>query len=158
METMIEAKFDNLKAYLIETEAATEEELENETAASTYNSGCETFEIIGNTYRVLTEEEADKAATESIKNDLWAFNPDFVLKHTEFYTTSSDREDEEFCKALSSLQGSICEGATPIFKALIADLDEFARDAIEADGRGHFISFYDGEEYEAGMFYIYRID
>ncbi len=46
---MIEAKFDNLKAYLIETEAATEEELENETAASTYNSGCETFEIIGNT-------------------------------------------------------------------------------------------------------------
>jgi hypothetical protein len=30
------------------------------------------------------------------------------------------------------------------------------KDAISTDGRGHFISSYDGEENEQGDYYIYR--
>lgn len=31
-------------------------------------------------------------------------------------------------------------------------------DAIRCDGRGHFLSQYDGEEVEAGEFFIYRLN
>lgn len=34
-------------------------------------------------YLVLTDEEADERAREDIENSLWAFNPDFILRHNE---------------------------------------------------------------------------
>jgi hypothetical protein len=54
------------------------------------------------------------------------------------------------------MQGELCESANPIIEALIEDMDHFVSDAISSDGRGHFISRYDGEENEEGEFYIYR--
>ena len=47
---------------------------------------------------------------------------------------------------------------------LIDDIDEFCKDAISADGRGHFLNGYDGNEYEQSFkykgesytFYLYR--
>ena len=54
------------------------------------------------------------------------------------------------------LQSSICEGINSIVKALIVDIDEFITDAIDADGRGHFISWYDGREHEQNDLFIYR--
>jgi hypothetical protein len=54
------------------------------------------------------------------------------------------------------MQGKLCESARPIVEALIEDMDHFVSDAICADGRGHFLSQYDGEENEEGEFYIYR--
>ena len=149
-------KFEALVKFLIEEGEATAGELAGCTEENTYNEAFNTFEIIGNEYKVLTEEEAEEAAKENIINDLWAFNADFILRHTVFYENSTDTEDKEFVKAVQSLQGSICEGATPIIKALIKDIDDFVENAIDADGRGHFISWYDGEEYEAGDYYIYR--
>lgn len=155
---ILDDKFEALKSFLIETGAATEEELANETVESTYNEGESTFEVIGNAYMVLTDEEADAEARERIEEDLWAFNADFILEHTAFYRDSSDKEDKEFTSVLKQLQGNIAESANPIVKALIEDLDEFIEDAIDADGRGQFISWYDGREYEEGDFFIYRID
>lgn len=149
-------KFEALINFLIEEGEATAEELANCTEKNTYNEAFNTFEIIGGEYKVLTYAEAEEAAKENIVNDLWAFNADFILRHTVFYENSTDREDKAFVEALQSLQGSICEGATPIIKALVKDIDAFVEDAIDADGRGHFISWYDGEEYEAGDYYIYR--
>ena len=35
-------------------------------------------------------------------------------------------------------------------------IDKFVDDAIDTDGRGHFISSYDGEEVEAEEYFIYR--
>lgn len=46
--------------------------------------------------------------------------------------------------------------ANSIVKALINDIDTFVYDAIDADGRGHFLSFYDGREHEQDEFFIYR--
>ena len=153
---MLSKKLDTLKAFLIKEGEATQEELNYLTVKNCYNDSCKTFEMIGNEYKVLTDAEADEEAKESILNDLWAFNADFILQHTEFYNNSTDREDKEFCDSLKQLQGSICESANSIVKALICDIDEFVTDAINADGRGHFLSFYDGEEHEQDEFFIYR--
>lgn len=149
-------KFETLKEFLISTGEATAEELATLTVGSTYNENENTFEIIGNEYKVLTDEEADEETKESILNSLWAFNGYFILEHTDFYRTARDYECKEFTEALQQLQNSLCESANSIVKALIYDLDEFVQDAVEADGRGHFISYYDGKENEHNGLYIYR--
>ena len=156
MNYTAEQKLEALKNYLISEGDAEQGELEGLTAENTYNEHYNTFEIIGNEYKVLTDEEADEAAKDEILNSLWAFNADFILRHTEFYNTSCDREDKEFIKSLQDLQSRLCEGANAIVKALIVDIDIFVEDAIDADGRGHFISYYDGYENEQNGFYIYR--
>ena len=153
---MLNKKFESLKAYLIESGEATTQELEAVTIKNSYNDNYKTFEIVGNEYKVLTDTEADEEAKNQILDSLWAFNADFILQHTEFYKTSSDFEDAEFINSLQQLQSSICEGANTIVKALINDIDMFVENAIDLDGRGHFISWYDGEEVEQGDLYIYR--
>lgn len=152
----INNKLEALKAYLLEAGEATAEELKDATAENTYNDSYNTFEIIGNEYKVLTDEEADQEAAEEIKNSLWAFNADFIITHTEFWNTCTDREAGEAIKALQEMQSKLCESVNALVKALIVDIEDFIEDAIDADGRGHFISFYDGEEYESGNYYIYR--
>ena len=108
-------------------------------------------------FLVLTDDEADERTKEEIESSLWAFNPDFILNYTKFYESSSACEDEEFCEAMKDLQGRLCESANAIVKALVADrFDEFVEDAIDADGRGHFLSFYDGKENEFMDMFIYR--
>ena len=66
-------------------------------------------------------------------------------------------EIEEVEKGLRQIQENICEGGNGLVKALISDIDEFVDDAINADGRGHFMSSYDGAEYEQDDLYIYRM-
>lgn len=148
------AKLEALKAHLIENENFTPEEAEE----ASFDPRFDSFECGSWEYKVYTEEEADKAAREEILETLWAFNPEFILYHTDFYNHSTDREDDEFVAGLSKLQGSLCESANPIVKALIVDLDHFVSQAIREDGRGHFLSHYDGEEVESGDFYLYRIN
>ena len=108
-------------------------------------------------YLVLTDDEADKKAKEEIRQTLWAFNPDFILKHTKAYENTTDYEDEAIIKALGEVQSRICDSANELVYALINDFDEFCEDAIYSDGRGHFLSYYDGEEHKSGDYYIYRI-
>lgn len=149
-------KFKTLKEFLISTGEATAEELAALTLENTYNENYNTFEVIGNEYKVLTDDEADQEAKEYILESLWAFNAYFILEHTDFYRTAYDYECEEFAEALQQLQDRLGESANSIVKALIYDLDEFVDDAIDTDGRGHFISYYDGKENEHNGLYIYR--
>lgn len=152
---MLNEKYEALKNYLIEAGEATAEELIEDLSA-VYNDSWETFEIIGQEYKVYTNEEANKAAVDYIKDNLWAFNAAFILEHCAAYEETTAREDEEIIEALRMVQGSICEGANALVKALIFDIDTFIEDAIDTDGRGNFLSSYDGEEHEIGNFYIYR--
>lgn len=110
----------------------------------------------GECYKVFTDKEADDAAKEEITYSLWAFNADFILVHTEFYKESTDKEDAAFIDALHDMQARLCEAANAIVRALIVNINEFVYDAIDADGRGHFISWYDGEENESNGLFIYR--
>ena len=111
----------------------------------------------GAEYMVLTEEQADAKVKEEIEYSLWAFNPDFIISHCSNFETMTDEEVESAIRSLKYAQKS-CENANGLVRALIDDMDEFVKDAIDADGRGHFLAYYDGVENEQDGFYIYRVD
>lgn len=115
--------------------------------------------IENESYLVLTDEEAQARAIEEIRESLWAFNADFILNHNERAAGLDFYEHEAAKKALENAQGRSYESLNGFIYAFIDDFDEFAEDAINADGRGHFISFYDGKEHETnnGLF-IYKLD
>lgn len=103
-------------------------------------------------YLVLTGKEMDQRTEEYIMDSLWAFNSDFIGSHSNLNAPA--------LKALSKMQAELCEDANELVKAVIRDIDHFVKDAVLSDGRGHFLSGYDGEENEIEhkkvMFYIYR--
>lgn len=120
-----------------------------------------TVEIDGEEYLVLTDMKADEYAEKEIKDCLWAFRSEFILHHCN----NQDMDNFEWDAAKTSLeeaQSRFAEGANGLVRALISDLDEFVNDAIIEDGRGQFISHYDGQENEEIVdgvtYYIYRIN
>lgn len=117
-------------------------------------------EIYGQEYLVLTDMEADNRAREDIERSLWAFQPSFILSHCSTYERMTNWEYDSAKEALEKIQGHFCEGINELIKAMISDMDKFVDDAICTDGRGHFISMYDGKENEEEVngitYYIYR--
>ena len=99
-------------------------------------------------YLVVTDDEAYEECKECIEQSLWVFNSWFLSNHSEV--------SEEVFKKLSELY----EDSNDAIKSLIIDFDEFVENAISADGRGHFMNSYDGNEYEEKVgdtwYYIYR--
>ena len=156
---MLGMKLEALKKYLVEFKGVPESELKDITVNNCYNAYWKQFEL-GNygSYIVLTDEEADDTARENILNDLWVFCSDFILEHMSGYDRMTNHEVDEFKNALSEMQKNLCESCNAIVRALISDIDNFIDDAIEADGRGHFIASYDLVENEQDGFYIYRMD
>lgn len=102
-------------------------------------------------YLILTDEEANEKAREYILDSLWAFNADFIIEHCK-------KLDFDYSKDLQKIQTEQCENCNGLIEALIDDIDEFVEDAINTDGRGHFISWYDGEEQETEHFFVYRMN
>lgn len=142
-------KLEALKRFLI-----SEDYIEESEELTYQEDNC--FDTSVGEFLVLTDDEADEKAREEIRQLLWAFNPDFILRHTKAYENTTNYEDEAIIEALKEVQSRICEGANELVYALINDFDEFCEDAIDEDGRGHFLSYYDGKEYESDNFYIYR--
>lgn len=100
-------------------------------------------------WAIGTDEEANAACLAYCEETLWAFKASFLLG----YMTAGLRE-----KDIETIQER-CEDANPAIRALVGEsLSWLVRDAIGADGRGHFLSSYDGNEIEAQGFYIYRIN
>jgi len=93
---------------------------------------------------VCTEDQADEKAKQYILNSLWAFDTNFIQKHSEALNKMK-------VKDLKDIQSKLCENANPMIKACIDDLDRFVEDAIDTDGRGHFVNNYDGVEYELDL-------
>ena len=117
--------------------------------------GEDTFTVYGaGEFLVLTEDEADAKVGEEIKRSAWAFNPSFIRQHSKLPI-----EAEEMIKGFLEAK---CEDANNTILALITDLDEFIRDAVAGDGRGHFLASEDGTEHQekvAGQtFYIYQLN
>jgi hypothetical protein len=58
------------------------------------------------------------------------------------------------------MQGKLSEDCNDLMLALITDFDLFVSDAVSSDGRGAFMSGYDGNEVEivqdGEYFYAYR--
>ena len=106
-------------------------------------------------YIVLTDEEADEMAANYITDSLWAFTPNFLSERTGL--------DREVFEAIQS--NNKCESNNDTIYNIVQkldDIDDFVQAAIGADGRGHFMSSYDGNENEETVngttYYIYRIN
>jgi hypothetical protein len=164
-ESLTEGQLKAIALLQFNSEAYTIEEIDGEIKifiGEEYDEegAIEIEEIDGNEerdgYIVLTDEEADEEAAENIKQTLWAFNASFLASETGFPV-----------EIFEGLQGKY-ESANEAVEALIdsrksdTNLAEFIEAAISADGRGHFMNSYDGNENEETVngqtFYIYRMN
>lgn len=115
----------------------------------------------GAEYAIGTDAEAQEAAERNIADSVWAFKASFILSECGL--------PSELEEAIMAFQSDKCEDANEALVALVekccgkplrTGLEAFAESAISADGRGHFMSSYDGEENEETVngetFYIYR--
>ena len=115
------------------------------------------YEIDGLDYLVLTDSEADDKVAEYIEENLWTFSPTFLSSVTGV--------DIEVFDAIQA--NGRCEGNNEAIKSILDATDtsicEVAEEAISWswNGRGHFLSHYDGEEVEVyadgEYYYCYRI-
>lgn len=87
----------------------------------------------------INHKAADEAAKEYICDSAWAFRSEFLANLTGLSATVFE--------ALSSLCESSNEAVLGIIERC-SSLNEFVKAAIEADGRGHLLSQYDGNELE----------
>ena len=99
-------------------------------------------------YLVLDETDANIRAFDAILDNVWAFNTDFIAAH------AVDGVSKEVIVVLKVLH----EEANKAIRVLIKDVDHFVDDAIRCDGRGHFLSMYDGEETVVDGWNIYRVN
>ena len=81
---------------------------------------------------------------------MWAFTPSFLASYLQCPA-----------EAVEAIQANDkCESNNDTFlnwlKEVGGDIEELAEEAGMVDGRGHFLSGYDGEENEQGEYYIYR--
>lgn len=105
----------------------------------------------GEEFLILSDEEADSRAKDAILETVWAFRPEFLAAHLK------EGVNQEVIELIQS--NVKCEDNNKAILSLIDDVDHFVDDAIRADGRGHFLSSYDGEEIElAHNFFAYRIN
>ena len=105
-----------------------------------YN-GLQVIEIDGKEWALFTDEEADKAVKSYIEESLWAFNKSFLADQTGL-------PEEVF----STLQQD-CESSNDAILSIVekcGDMDTLVSDAVSSDGRGNFLSPYDGHEKKWG--------
>ena len=112
--------------------------------------GLDVYSLGKKEYAIGTDKEADEATKEEIKDSAWAFNTSFLANYTdlpeEVFTCMQDK-----CESSNDAVLRLIERSEDGF-------DGFVEKAIFADGRGRFLSGYDGEENEEGKYYIYRIN
>lgn len=100
----------------------------------------------------FNDNAADIAVYEYISETLWAFKPEFMSYMTELDQVIFDTFNKT----------GLCESLNPAYRALIdstCGFENFVDTAISEDGRGHFLSLYDGEEVELNCgAWAYRID
>ena len=119
------------------------------------NNGDNYIQVVdGFEYLMLTEEEANEKAQEYIEESLWAFDAGFILD------TCGLDSGSNITRSLRKMQEDSCEGCNDFIRALVdgtCGIEEFTKQAILADGRGHFLSSYDDEEGEQDGYFIYCI-
>jgi hypothetical protein len=105
--------------------------------------GLDVYEVDGQEWAVGTAQQANRAAREEILDSLWAFNSSFLAR---FIGLTNEEE-----KALRKMQEEMSEGANSIVRRMVGErnLNHLVEEAINADGRGHFLASYDSEEHES---------
>lgn len=119
--------------------------------------GLDSFQVGKEEWAIGSDDDVDDAVCSSIKDSLWAFRASFILE-----ACGLPFELEE---AFHAWQEKGCEGCNNALYRLICktgDFADFVIEAVRCDGRGHFLSSYDGEEVQldtpVGRFYAFRIN
>lgn len=85
-------------------------------------------------YLVLTDEEADKACAEYIKNNLWAFNSKFIAYYIESFNSLEQNDFYEVIQALEQIREKLDENSNVVFLGLVGkQLDKLIADAITSN-------------------------
>lgn len=124
--------------------------------------GLTQYEVDGQTWALGddTNQDAkgrtrvDRAARRAVVNSLWAFKTGYIVNFLASRNPAigklSGRARLCFERGLAKLQEELCEDAGPIVRALLGKhLSRFVDNAIRDDGRGHFLSGYNGEEQDS---------
>lgn len=98
-------------------------------------------------YLCLTDDEALDAVTDSICESVAYFNAWFLASETDlpesvFKSLAESHDHESVLKLIEKTCG----------------LESFVQSAISADGIGHFLASYGGNEINVGRFNLYRIN
>ena len=111
-----------------------------------------TFRICGIEYLIVDEDGANSMVTKYIEESLWAFNSEFLSDVTGF--------DKSIFDSITNL-GEGSNGAIASLIKSSCGIEEVVSKAIAWDGRGHFLSSYDGGEIEIlvgdKIYYAYRM-
>jgi hypothetical protein len=121
--------------------------------------GLSAYSIGNRKFAIGTDSEADSACEQYVCDSAWAFNANFILEQCGL--------PRELQEPIQAWQERECEGANDGILALIkktCGIERFTQSAMSADGRGHFLSSYDGNEEQVSIasgdvyeaFYIYR--
>ncbi len=115
--------------------------------------GLTIFQLGNQEWIIGTKKQFARIASESIKEELWAFKAEYLSEFLErkncFQVTWSVRGWQKFINTLRQMQEKMCEDANPIIRAFLGShLEDFVDSAINSDGIGHFINSYDGELHE----------
>lgn len=114
--------------------------------------GLPVIEIEGDEYAVGKPSEVHDAIIKYCKENIQYFKPEFLAQNSKY-------SDHLF----ATLQKNDVYDSD-VYLELIDDIESFAEEAEEVDGRGHFLSPYDGEEIgvcdDEGVifYYLYRIN
>jgi hypothetical protein len=95
-------------------------------------------------YLVLTETETEEMVKQEILGSVWAFNASWLADYVPLAKT-----------VIVKMREAMSEAANEALLALIKDPDQFIADSVAADGRGHFLSDYDGKEVKFEGWFIY---
>lgn len=142
---------DNAKLEALASFLGCEIEELNQTKWGHY--GLDSFELGSKEYAIGTDSEADSACADYIRETVWAFNSDFIVSECGL--------PYQLAEVFQPFQHEKCESANDALLGLVnatCGIESFTESAISADGRGHFLSSYDGEETQEGEFFIYRVN
>lgn len=105
----------------------------------------------GDEFVICDESSREDLVRTEIENSAWAFNTEFILRHSKSSITYD---------VLKHFQEVECESSNDFVLEIIEDFDEFVSNAINGDGYGHFLSRYDGKENDISIdgneYFIYR--
>lgn len=103
--------------------------------------GMKVFTANGDEYAVGNDDSAAKAVESNIEDSIWAFNASFIVSMCDL--------PDQLVGAIQAWQEKDCESANDGLLELVnrmCGMKGFVENAVSSDGRGHFLSSYDGEE------------
>lgn len=119
------------------------------------------FDVGVREYLVVTEQEAADIIAEQIENELWAFHPEWLIRHTLLTVKLAPADYDAVLQAFTVVLHQLMETCNPMLKALIeatCGMPLFIEEAIAHNGREHFLAPCDENEEKQDDFYIYRMN